>query len=310
MGGKGSKKVTVGYRYSWDVQAGLGRGPVNEIVSIMADKKTVFAGTPGQVSSSTSVYIDKPGLFGGDDTGGEGGIQGQLDIMMGEPDQVPPASLLKLLTGLVPGFRGVVTTFFSGLVSCYSASPKPWLYRVRRTTKGWDGDVWYPEKATIMLENSEAQLDDEADLLPEQLANLRAIHAMNPAHILVECATNRDWGRQLTLADDQNLDSSRAAADTLFDEGFGLCFRYNRQDGLDTFVQQILDHVGAAFVGVDVLQDEALREGIKSFTDWPTIPQLYVKGEFVGGSDIVREMFQSGELQALMAEKGVALGEA
>ncbi|HGV3489283.1 TPA: phage tail protein [Klebsiella quasipneumoniae subsp. quasipneumoniae] len=244
-GGKGSKKVTVGYRYSWDVQAGLGRGPVNEIVSIMADKKTVFAGTPGQISSSTSVYIDKPGLFGGDDTGGEGGIQGQLDIMMGEPDQVPPASLLKLLTGLVPGFRGVVTTFFSGLVSCYSASPKPWLYRVRRTTKGWDGDVWYPEKATIMLENSEAQLDDEADLLPEQLANLRAIHAMNPAHILVECATNRDWGRQLTLADDLNLDSYRVAADTLFEEGFGLCFRYNRQDGLDTFVQQILDHVGA-----------------------------------------------------------------
>lgn len=245
MGGKGSKKVTVGYRYSWDVQAGLGRGPVNEIVSIMADKKTVFAGTPGQISSSTSVYIDKPGLFGGDDTGGEDGIQGQLDIMMGEPDQVPPASLLKLLTGLVPGFRGVVTTFFSGLVSCYSASPKPWLYRVRRTTKGWDGDVWYPQKATIMLESTEGQLDDESDLLPDQIANLQTIHAMNPAHILVECATNRDWGRQLTLADDLNLDSYRAAADTLYEEGFGLCFRYNRQNGLDTFVQQVLDHVGA-----------------------------------------------------------------
>ena len=68
--------------------------------------------------------------------------------------------------------------------------------------------------------------------------------------------------------------------------------------------------MGAPFVGVDVLQDESLREGIKSFTDWPTIPQLYVKGEFVGGSDIVREMFQSGELAALMAEKGVALGQA
>ena len=63
-------------------------------------------------------------------------------------------------------------------------------------------------------------------------------------------------------------------------------------------------------MGVDVLQDEALREGIKSFTDWPTIPQLYVKGEFVGGSDIIREMFQAGELQALMVEKGVPLGEA
>ena len=76
--------------------------------------------------------------------------------------------------------------------------------------------------------------------------------------------------------------------------------------GFSSLAVQILDHVGASFVGVDVLQDESLREGIKSFTDWPTIPQLYVKGEFVGGSDIVREMFQSGELQALMVEKGVA----
>ncbi|HFU6585957.1 phage tail protein [Klebsiella quasipneumoniae] len=245
MGGKGSKKVTVGYRYYWDLHAGIGRGPVNEIVAITADKKTVFVGTPGQVSANTSVYIDKPKLFGGDDTGGEGGIQGQLDIMMGESDQVPPASLLTLLTGLVPGFRGLVTTFFSGLISCYSASPKPWVYRVRRTTRGWDGDVWYPEKAVIMLENADGQIDDEAELLPQQVANLRAIHAMNPAHILVECATNRDWGRQLTLTDDLNLDSYRAAADALYNEGFGLCFRYNRQDGLDTFLQQILDHVGA-----------------------------------------------------------------
>ena len=80
--------------------------------------------------------------------------------------------------------------------------------------------------------------------------------------------------------------------------------------GFSSLAVQILDHVGAPFVGVDVLQDEALREGVKAFTDWPTIPQLYVKGEFVGGSDIVREMFQAGELTALMVEKGVPLGEA
>ena len=79
--------------------------------------------------------------------------------------------------------------------------------------------------------------------------------------------------------------------------------------GFSSLAVQILDHVGAPFVGVDVLQDEALRDGIKTFTDWPTIPQLYVKGEFVGGSDIVREMFQAGELTALMVEKGVPLGE-
>ena len=76
--------------------------------------------------------------------------------------------------------------------------------------------------------------------------------------------------------------------------------------GFSSLAVQILDHVGAGFVGVDVLQDEALREGIKSFTDWPTIPQLYVKGEFVGGSDIIREMFQAGELQQFFADKGIA----
>lgn len=80
--------------------------------------------------------------------------------------------------------------------------------------------------------------------------------------------------------------------------------------GFSALTVQILDHVGAPFVGVDVLQDEALREGVKTFTDWPTIPQLYVKGEFVGGSDIVREMFGAGELQTLLVEKGVALDEA
>ena len=79
--------------------------------------------------------------------------------------------------------------------------------------------------------------------------------------------------------------------------------------GFSSQAVQILDHLGAPFVGVDVLQDEGLRHGIKTFTDWPTIPQLYVKGEFVGGSDIVREMFQAGELAALMSEKGVALGQ-
>ena len=79
--------------------------------------------------------------------------------------------------------------------------------------------------------------------------------------------------------------------------------------GFSSLAVQILDHVGAPFVGVDVLQDEALREGVKSYTDWPTIPQLYVKGEFVGGSDIVREMFNAGELQTLMADKGVPLGD-
>ena len=68
----------------------------------------------------------------------------------------------------------------------------------------------------------------------------------------------------------------------------------------------MLDHLGVDFVGVNVLQDPALRDGIKAYTDWPTIPQLYVKGEFIGGADIVKEMFGSGELKTLMAEQGLA----
>ena len=75
--------------------------------------------------------------------------------------------------------------------------------------------------------------------------------------------------------------------------------------GFSSVAVQILDHLGVDFVGVDVLQDDRLRQGIKSFSDWPTIPQLYVKGEFVGGSDIVRQMFQSGELKPFLAEQGV-----
>ena len=75
--------------------------------------------------------------------------------------------------------------------------------------------------------------------------------------------------------------------------------------GFSAVVVQILDHLGVDFTGVDVLQNEQLREGIKTFSDWPTIPQLYVKGEFVGGSDIIREMFQSGELKTFLAEQGV-----
>jgi monothiol glutaredoxin len=77
------------------------------------------------------------------------------------------------------------------------------------------------------------------------------------------------------------------------------------QCGFSAAVVQVLSHLGVKFNGIDVLQDPGLRQGIKDFSNWPTVPQLYVKGEFVGGCDIVREMFQSGELQGLLQEKGI-----
>ena len=75
--------------------------------------------------------------------------------------------------------------------------------------------------------------------------------------------------------------------------------------GFSAVTVQILDHLGVPFVGVDVLQNDDLRQGIKVFSAWTTIPQLYVTGELVGGSDIVREMFQSGELKPFFAERGL-----
>ena len=78
------------------------------------------------------------------------------------------------------------------------------------------------------------------------------------------------------------------------------------QCGFSGQVVQILNYLGVPYKGVNVLEDAALRDGIKAYSNWPTIPQLYVKGEFVGGCDITREMFQAGELQQLMTEKGVA----
>jgi monothiol glutaredoxin len=75
--------------------------------------------------------------------------------------------------------------------------------------------------------------------------------------------------------------------------------------GFSATTVQILSHMGVKFKGVNVLEDAALRQGIKEFANWPTIPQLYVKGEFVGGCDIVREMYESGELEELMKTKSV-----
>ena len=77
------------------------------------------------------------------------------------------------------------------------------------------------------------------------------------------------------------------------------------QCGFSAAVVQVLTHIGVPFKGIDILTDPGLRQGVKEFSNWPTIPQVYVKGEFVGGCDIVREMFQSGELQTLLEEKGV-----
>ena len=77
------------------------------------------------------------------------------------------------------------------------------------------------------------------------------------------------------------------------------------QCGFSAAVVQVLSHLGIEFKDVNVLEDSAIRQGIKDFANWPTIPQLYIKGEFVGGCDIIREMYEAGELQELLEQKGI-----
>ncbi len=82
------------------------------------------------------------------------------------------------------------------------------------------------------------------------------------------------------------------------------------QCGFSAAVVEVLDHMGVRFKGINVLVDPAIRQGIKEFSDWPTIPQLYIKGEFIGGCDIIREMFETGELGQVFKDKGVTFQQA
>lgn len=220
MGSK--KKQTVGHRYFFGLHMGVGRGPMDELVAIKVGDRVAWTGS---VTTNTSIQINQPGLFGGDDR--EGGIVGQLDVMMGAPTQAPNAALVAMLGGLVPAFRGVVTTFFDGLMCSGSPYPKPWTFRWRRALMGWDGEPWYPAKAVITMAGPAGE----------------PIKAMNPAHILYECFTNADWGRGLPRA---RLDDAVwvAAADKLHAEGFGLCLKWSRQDAITAFMQGVIDHIG------------------------------------------------------------------
>ncbi|MEB3470167.1 phage tail protein [Pasteurella multocida] len=331
MGGKKkSSPVTVGYRYYWDIHSGLGRGPVDEVVELRVDDKTAYMTTPNEITQSRAIYIDKPNLFGGEGTGGEGGVQGRMEILMGESDQKRSQMLVNLLKGiynpslqamhfrfrkgrqkqqadeadaffknpdiptvdlpnseLIPAFRGIVSTVYSGLISCYSAYPKKHSYRVRRTHKGWQGGVWYPEKCRIVLQNKALNI---TGLTPEQEEQARQIHAMNPAHILVQCATDSSWGGKKAWAD-LELDSYQRAADTLYNEGFGLCIRYNRQSSIKEFIQLVLDHIGAVQyddlqtgkLAIKLLRNDYSPDSLHTFTADNGI--LEVQDDDIGASD-------------------------
>lgn len=249
----GSKKADAGFRYFMSIHMGLSRA-IDDMIEIKISDRTVWTGNLADSNEST-ISINQPDIFGGDK--GEGGIAGQLKVLRGAADQsilnelammygtviqegyysyedtgdgyysngpkwIPPV----IEPGVVPAYRGVVTFFYDGLICSNSPYPKPWSFRVRRTVSGWDGSVWYPEKATIWLNDNK-------------------IKAMNAAHILYEAQTNRMWGRGFS-ASQLDLDSYKSVADQLYAEGFGICLAWRRQENLSEFMQQIINQIGAA----------------------------------------------------------------
>lgn len=248
-----AKKVTVGFKYFMGLHMCIGRGPVDEICEISVGERKAWEGS---VTGNTQIRINKPDLFGG--TKAEGGIDGTLDVMMGSAGQTMSSKLRAMLQGKQPDFRGTLTTFFDGMVCAMSPYPKAWKFRVRRVLSGWDGAVWYPEKARILLTGSYGD------------GTTREVVAMNPVHIIYEALTNRAWG----LGRDRSLflDSAwRKAADAVFDEKFGLCLRWGRQDTLMSFVQQVIDHIGCA-VYVDKFTGKFTIKMIRDDYDADTLP--------------------------------------
>lgn len=153
MGGK-KKKTTIGYKYYMGLFMGLCRGPVDVIRQIRVGDKTAWT---GHAASNSTITINKPELFGGEEQ--EGGIDGTLQIMLGAPTQPRNESLAAMLGGLVSAFRGVTTTFFDGQVCAMSPYPKEWSYLVQKTKAGWHKDeCWYPAKCEIVLLDGAVQM--------------------------------------------------------------------------------------------------------------------------------------------------------
>lgn len=221
----GSKKQTVGYSYYLGMHLGICQGPVDQLIEIRAGDLTAWT---GPVSASGLISINAPNLFGG--TEREGGISGVVDVMMGESAQTPNLYLTGVQGAVQPAYRGILGLVFNrGLIATNNPYVKPWSMRLKRILAGWDaGTVWNSANAAVAVDG---------------------IQAMNPAHIVYQCYTDRRWGRGFD-AGKLDLASFTIAASTFKTEGMGLCFTWNKQSPIEEFLQQVIDHAGAA-VGED-----------------------------------------------------------
>lgn len=216
--GSSSKKQTIGYRYFLGVHKVLCHGPIDKITRIDVDGKTAWSGD----AVGGTVSIENPGLFGGDSR--EGGVVGNVDILMGGNAQGRNAYLQSVLGADIPAFRGVVSAVLNRVYIGLNPYLKTWAFWGTRIHVRQDGKPqWYDAKAAIGTD-------------------------MNPAHIIRETLTDPDWGMGYPEVDIDDA-SFTAAADTLYAEGFGLSFIWDKSKQIDDFIAEVLRHIdGSLFV--------------------------------------------------------------
>ncbi len=217
MGGS-SKKVTVGYKYYLGAHLILCHGPVDKITRIEVDGKTAWSGN----ATGGPISINAPNLFGGE--GREGGVSGTVDIEMGRPNQGRNAYLQGRLGSDIPAYRGVVGAVLRQVYVGLNPYLKRWAFWASRIHTRQNGQPqWYDEKAEI---NGD----------------------MNPAHIIRECLTDRDWGMGYPETDIDDA-SFRAAADLMHAEGMGMSLLWDRSTSLEDFLKEVLKHIdGSLYV--------------------------------------------------------------
>lgn len=207
------KKQIIGYRYFLGIHLILCKGPIDKLKSIAFGGRKVWS---GDVTSNQEIYIDAPDIFGGEEK--EGGVQGNVDIEMGGDSQTANPYLTSNITGLMPAFRGVVgavfKSFYVGAGSPYPKAPEFELMRI-------------PAK----------------DWLPD-LANING--SANPAHMLYEIISSQPLGMGYDLSS-VNLESLETAAQTLYDENFGLSAILTSEDDFESFIQTITTHTDSMF---------------------------------------------------------------
>jgi hypothetical protein len=215
--GKGGK-VTIGYWYQMGIMFGLSTGPIDALRKITGGGRLAWS---GNVTASGPISINAPNLYGGEKK--EGGIQGTADLMMGEATQMPNDYLISQLGTPMPAFRGKVMLVYRGIVGAMNPYIKAWGFQAQRWTAGWRTAVWEPDLC---------QVDQ----------------GMNAAHFIYRAITDPTTGLGRDPNTALDLVRMKAAAQTLHDEGLGLCLKWSRSDVVGNFIRTVCDHAGGDFV--------------------------------------------------------------